>query len=233
MLLSVPRPACGQTEAPDTVEIPLNIRIGAELAGHVIWLTDRNNFNTEGFISADLNEKYSIFAGGGYSDYKYSQYNYEYLSSGFFLKAGVDINFFGPAKSKGKYWAGVGLRYGISSFSSGVPVFEYENYWGSITSSIPPSDFIGHYLEASPGFRAEMFRNFTMGWSVNIRRLIHSGAGKDLRPIYIPGFGQGSENVGFGISYFLLWNIRWKTISVILKQELPEETEETQAAQVR
>ncbi len=227
ILLSVSWEASGQTEPPDTVQIPLKIRIGAEVAGPVIYFIDRNNLNAEGFISADLNERYGIFIGGGYSDYKYSQYNYDYLSRGFFIKAGIDINFLRPEKSMGKYWAGAGLRYGLSSFNSEVPFFEYENYWGNVTSSIPSSAYYGHYLEASPGFRAEMFRNFTMGWSVNIRRLIYSGAGKDLRPIYLPGFGSGSEKVSFGISYFFVWNIPYKKISVIVKKDEPAESEET------
>src|SRR4030043_1538168 len=205
LLFSGSSVANGQTEPPDTVVIPLKIRVGVEVTGPVIYLTDKNNLNAEGFISADLNERIGLFVGAGYSDFKYSQYNYEYLSKGLFLKAGVDINFLRPEKAMGKYWAGIGLRYGLSSFTYEVPVFEFENYWGTITSSIPSSDYLGHYLEASPGFKAEMFRNFSMGWSVNIRRLIYTGAGKDLRPIYFPGYGKGGESMSFGISYFLVW----------------------------
>jgi len=221
-----------QTEPPDTVEIPLKIRIGAEVTGPVIYLTDNNNLNAEGFISADLNERWGVFLGAGYSDFRYSQYNYEYLSKGLFLKAGVDINFLRPEKAMGKYWAGIGLRYGLSSFTYEVPVFEFENYWGTITSSIPSSDYLGHYLEASPGFKAEMFRNFSMGWSVNIRRLIYTGAGKDLRPIYFPGYGSGGETISYGISYYLMWNIPYKKINVLVKKE-PEETEETGESEIR
>jgi hypothetical protein len=219
----------GQTEPPDTVIIPLKIHIGAEATGPVIYFIDRNNLNTEGFISADLNERYGLFLGGGYSDYKYSQYNYEYLSKGFYIKAGVDINFLRPEKAMGKYWAGVGLRYGLSSFTSEVTSFEFENYWGTVTSSIPSSNCLGHYLEAAPGFKAEMFNNFTMGWSVNIRRLLYTGSGKDLRPIYFPGYGTtGAGSVSYGISYYFVWNIPFKKINVIIRKEEPEETEETQ-----
>jgi hypothetical protein len=219
--------ARGQTEPPDTVTIPLKIRIGADIAGPVIYLTDRNNLNAEGFVTADLNEKFGLFLGGGYSDYKYSQYNFEYLSKGLFLKAGVEFNFLRPEKAMGKYWAGVGLRYGLSSFSSEVPFFESENYWGTVNSSIPASNYLGHYLELAPGFKAELFNNFSMGWSVNIRRLIYSDAGKDLRQIYFPGFGNGGGTMSYGISYYLMWNIPYKKINVLIKKEEPEETEES------
>jgi hypothetical protein len=216
----------GQTEPPDTVTIPLKISIGADIAGPILYFTDRNNLNTEGFVAADLNERFGLFLGGGYSDYKYSQYNFKYLSKGFFLKAGVDFNMLRPEKAMGKYWAGVGLRYGLSSYSSEVPYFESENYWGTVNSSIPSSNYIGHYLEIALGFKAEMFRNFSMGWLVSIRRLINSGAGKDLRPIYFPGFGSGGETISYGINYYLVWNIPFKKIRVLIKKEPPEETEE-------
>jgi len=227
LMLSVSRTAGGQSGSPDTLDFPLNIRAGAEVIGPVIYFIDRNNLSAEGFISADLNERYGLYAGGGYSDYRYSQYNYEYRSKGLFFKAGVDINILPPEKSMGRYWAGVGLRYGISTFNSEVPSFDFENYWGSLSPSISSSDYFAHYLEASPGFKAEMFRHFTMGWSVNIRRLIYSGAGKDLRPIYFPGFGSGSGKMSFGISYYFAANIQWKKIKVIVKQEAPPEEDET------
>lgn len=229
VVLSISLTAGGQTEPPDTLDFPLSIRIGADVVGPVIYFIDHNNLSAEGFISADLNERYGILAGGGYSDYRYSQYNYEYNSKGVFFKAGVDINFLRPEKSMGKYWAGVGLRYGISTFNSEIPSFDFENYWGTLASSIPSSNYIGHYLEASPGFKAEMFRHFTMGWSVNIRRLIYSDAGKDLRPIYFPGFGSGGGKMSFGISYYFVANIQWKKIKVIVKQEEPPAEDETAA----
>ncbi len=218
----------GQTEPPDTVLIPLKIRIGVEVIGPVIYLTDENNMNAEGFISADLNERIGLSLGAGYSDYKYSQYNYEYMNKGLFFKAGVDFNLLRPEKAMGKYWAGIGLRYGLSSFTSEIPSFKHENYWGTITSSIAPSTYLGHYLEASPGFKAEIFKNFSMGWSLNIRKLLYTGTGRDLSPLYFPGYGAGGESVGFGISYFFVWNIPFKKIKVEVKQEEPEETEETE-----
>ena len=217
-----------QNQPPDTVILPLKIRAGVEVTGPVIYLTDKNNLNAEGYISVDLNAKTGLSLGAGYSDFKYSQYNYEYLNKGFFVKAGVDFNLLKPETAMGKYWAGIGLRYGVSSFTSEIPSFEHKTYWGTTITSIPPASYLGHYLELSPGFRAEIFRNFSMGWSVNLRKLLYTGAGKDLRPIYFPGYGAGGESVSFGISYFLTWNIPYKKIKVNIKQEEPEETEETE-----
>jgi hypothetical protein len=215
-------------KAQDTVMFPLKIRAGFDIAGPGIYLTNKNNMNFEGHISFDRNEKMSFVVEGGYLDYKYSQYNYDYLSKGIFTRAGVDFNLLKPEVSAGKYWAGIGLRYGLSIFRSETSSFNHENYWGSITSSIPSRTSTGHFVEVAPGVRTELFRNFSMGWTIRLRLLISAGGGRDIKPIYFPGYGNGGNRTSAGISYFLMWNIPFKTKTVITKPEVvEEETEET------
>ena len=226
LIFAVNTPLRAQEQPPDSVVIPLKIRAGVEVTGPVIYLTDRNNFTAEGYLAFDLNEKTAIFAGGGYSNYKYSQYNYDYLNKGLFFKAGVDLNLLKPEISMGRYWAGIGLRYGVSVYTSETPTFWHKNYWGTVTSSITSSTRMGHYLEISPGVRIEFLKNFSMGWSVSLKKLIYSGTGKDLRPIFFPGYGSGGNQFSTGISYFLVLNIPYKKIKIEIKKEVPEETEE-------
>lgn len=220
---------CGQEYAncQDTNLIPLNIKVGLEVSGPAIYISDANNLNTEGYVSVDVNEKRSWVLGAGYLNYKYSQYNYEYRNNGVYLRGGVDFNLLKPNKSLGKYWAGIGLRYGISLYSTEVPSFKYDNYWGTISSTIEKKTSLGHFIEASPGVRAEVFRNFSIGWTVSLRFLLSAGTGKDLRPVYFPGFGNGAKSFSTGLSYFLVWNIPYKKITVITKKEVPAETDET------
>lgn len=214
-------------QAQDTIPIPLKIKIGLEVSGPAIYFTNKNILNTEGYFSIDLNERISPVIGAGYLNYKYSQYNYEYLNKGYFVRAGADINLLKPEKSLGKYWVGLGLRYGISRFSSEVPSYTFRNVWDTVTSSIPTRTNWGHFIEASPGVRAEVFKNFSIGWSISLRMLLYTGAGKDLRPIYFPGFGAGSKRFSSGLSYFLVWNIPYKKITVITKKQTPAETDDT------
>jgi hypothetical protein len=217
----------GNLQAQDTIPIPLKIKVGLEVSGPVLYISDKKILNAEGYISVDINEKASAVLNAGYLNYKYSQYNYEYLNRGAFIRAGIDFNLLKPDKSLGKYWGGVGLRYGISLFNSEVPLLEQDNYWGKTISSIPKKTYWGHFLEISPGVRAEIFKNFSMGWTVSLRMLLFTGTGKDLRPIYFPGFGNGGKTVTAGLNYFIVWNIPYKKINVIIKKEVPEETEDT------
>lgn len=225
-IIFFPGQAFSQVSAPDSVVIPLKVMAGIEIAGPVMYFVDKNNLSIEGYLSLDLNEKMAVYIGGGYSDYKYSQYNYEYLSKGAFIKSGVDFNILKPETAMGKYRFDIGLHYGLSIFTSETPSFKYENYWGTITSSLPSKNYYGHYFEISPGFRAEIFKNFSIGWTVSLRKLIYTGAGKDLRPLYLPGYGPGGKTVSAGFGYYLVWNFPFKKIKVAIKPETVEEPEE-------
>lgn len=214
-------------EIPDTAVIPLKIKIGIEVSGPAIYYSDKNILNTEGYISLDLDEKKSVSLAIGHLNYKYSQYNYSYQSSGSFLRAGMDFNLLKPDKSQGKYWFGIGLHYGLSSYKSETPSFYKTDYWGTTASSIPSSTGWAHFFEFAPGVRTEIFKNFSMGWTVNMRLLLHTSTGRDLKPIYLPGFGNATKKITAGLSYFLVWNIPYKIKNVILRKELPEEEEDT------
>ena len=214
--------------AQDTVLFPLKIRAGFDLIGPAVYIYDNDNLNLEGYLSLDRNEKISYVIEGGYLNYKYSQYNYDYISTGVFTRIGVDFNLLKPETSLGKYWAGAGLRYGLSFYSSETPSFSQENYWGSSTSSIPVIKGTGHFLELTPGFKTELFRNFTVGWTVRLKLLISGGGTRDIKPIYIPGYGNGGKAVTLGVNYYISWNIPFKTRMVITKPEVPEEPEESE-----
>jgi hypothetical protein len=225
-ILAVAFTALTQVKGQDTLFIPLRINAGIEAIGPVTYFFNNKSFSLEGSISVNLNEKYSVAANAGYLDYKFSQYNYSYLCKGPYLKAGIDINILKPKKSMGIYWGGIGLRYGLSRFNWEVPEFSQSNYWGKAVTSIPPSKNWGHFLELSPGMRAQFFRNFSMGWSLNLRMLLYSGKSEGIRPIYFPGFGNSGKRMSSGFSYYLVFNIPYKKIRVITSKEEPEETEE-------
>jgi hypothetical protein len=215
-----------QAKAQDTIQIPLKIRAGLEVSGPVSYYSDKNILNEEAYVSIDLDEKKSVLFDFGYLNFKYSQYNYSYLNKGTFIRAGIDFNLLKPEKSMGKYWAGIGLRYGLSRFTSETPSFDKENYWGTTSSSIPQKSYWSHFIEVSPGVRTEIFNHLSIGWSVSLRMLLYSGTGKDLKSIYLPGFGDGTKTISTGLSYFIVWNIPYKKINVIQKKEVKEETDE-------
>jgi len=213
-----------EAKSQDTIQFPLKIKAGIEVAGPLYYLIDKNNFILEGYISFDMSEKIAPALNIGYSDYGYIQYNYNFRINGIFMRPGADFNLLAPQKTKGKYYMGLGVRYGLSIFNSEYPSFHQENYWGNTTSSIPAETALGHFVELSPGVRTQIFKHITIGWNISLRFLL--SAGTEIKPVYMPGFGDATKTFSPGLGYFISWNIQYKTKKVILKKEEPEEEEE-------
>jgi len=194
----------------DSSKVSQALIIGFELSGPVIFSLDENILNLEGYLAYRLTDKYYAVFEPGYSSYKYSQYNYEYNSEGFFLRVGLDINLIKPKNGPVKHFAGFGLRYGISLSSQETPWFAYENYWGRNESILEPESFHAHFLEAGGGVKAEVFNNIYMGWSVKLRLMFYSSAGQHNKPAYIPGVGTTGTTVRPALSYYLAWQLPFK-----------------------
>jgi hypothetical protein len=217
---------CSVSAGQDTVIVPLKIRVAAEISGPVLQFFDKDIRTYEGNLLVDLTERRTAMIGGGYANYSYSQYNYDYKASGMFLKAGMDFNLMGPAKSRGRFFTGIGLHYGLSRYNSEVPSFRTENYWGVTESSVGSRKGMAHFFEATPSVRTEIFRNVSMGWNINIRFLLNSGTDDNLRMLYLPGFGDAGKKVSTGLSYFITYNIPYRRKTVIILPPPPEEPED-------
>jgi len=202
--------SCNALLAQDSIPAPRNIKIGFDLYGPIYYSYDRNNQSIEGWLSVDIDTGRSVVIEAGHLDYLYSQYNYDYKNKGVFIRAGMDFNLLKPETAIGKYYAGIGLRYGLSIFRSQVPYLKYSNYWGTVSSSVPQKTYSAHFLEVTPGIRTELFRHVEIGWSVRLRFLVYSSTGKDLKAVYIPGFGNGTKVVSPGINYYIVFSIPYK-----------------------
>lgn len=200
----------------DTVSVvfPLKVRIGADVYGPAYFYAGKNPLSIEGFISADRDTMMAYSMEAGYSRFSYEQYNYTYRCNGFFIRAGIDFNFISPAVSKGRYYAGTGLKYCASLYSHEVPFFESENFWGKFSQSIGRSTHLAHFIEASPGIRTELFKNFSIGWTIRLRILLYNGTVRDLKPVYIPGYGNGTKSFSPGINYYFIWSIPYKKVTL-------------------
>lgn len=208
----------GRVSDPDSVSVTLNIRVGADIARPIMYLIDHNSLIVDGFASFDLNEKHGITLNVGYADYKASDYNFEYKANGMYFKPGFDFNLLKPQVGEGKYWAGIGVRYGLSLFSYETPSLEYTNYWGSITSSVASQTKTAHFLEVAAGFNAKITNNFNLGWRVSIAKMLYSGSAKSITPMYVPGFGQ-KDKISFGVNYYLSFSFSYKTIKAKFKED--------------
>ena len=214
----------------DTVTVPLHIRAGFDLSGPVMQIIGTNLISYGIIASTDINSALAVTGGIRYSDFRLSDYSYDFMSRGISITAGPDYNFIKANASGGKHYAGIGLRYGLSFYSEEASVIKYNNEWGAGESSVPLSRHTGHFLEITPGVRTELFPGVTIGWNLYMRLLISAGAGKDLKPVHMPGYGAGTKGMATGAEYYVSISIPYKKIKVFIKprnqQSDDEETEE-------
>ena len=120
--------ARGQVQ--DSLLLPLGLSISIDVAGPLLKIYDPSSLTIEGKAAFDLNGTHAIAFEAGSVTYQYEQYNYSYKNSGLFFRLGTDYNLLSPKNSNGKYFAGIGLRYGLSFFTQEYPWFLYENAMG-------------------------------------------------------------------------------------------------------
>ncbi len=215
-----------RTAAQDTVTVPLNFRAGFDIAGPVLQALNRNLVSYGALISVDLNENFAAVGGIRYSSFSASEYSYDFRSRGLTFVMGADKNFIKPKMMAGKHYAGIGLHYGLTFYGQEVPRLEYTNPWGTGASSLPLSRHAGHFLELTPGVRTELFPGVTIGWNLYLRLLLGAGTGDHLKPVYLPGFGDGSSGVATGAAYYVSISIPYKKIRVFIRPKpVPEEQE--------
>lgn len=210
----------------DTVTVPLHVRAGFDVSGPVMKFISNDLISYGVLASADINSSLAATAGIRYSSYHSPDVLYDFRSRGLSFTGGVDYNFIKANVSQGRYSAGIGLRYGLSFYSEEASMLRYTNQWGAGESSIPLERNTGHFLEITPGVRAELFKGVTIGWNLYMRLLISAGAGKDLKPVWMPGYGPGTSGMTTGAEYYVSISIPYKKIRVIIKPKVRESDEE-------
>lgn len=210
----------------DTVTVPLHVRAGFDISGPVMKLVTKDLISYGVAASADINSSIAATAGFRYSSYRSSDVLYDFMSRGLSFTAGADYNFIKANVSQGRYSAGIGLRYGLSFYREEAPMLRYTNEWGAGETSVPAESHTGHFMEITPGVRAELFRGVTIGWNLYMRLLLSAGAGKDLKPVWMPGYGPGTSGMTTGAEYYVSISIPYRKIKVYIKPKVRETEEE-------
>jgi hypothetical protein len=202
--------------AQDTVTVPLHLRAGFDISGPLLKFVNKDLISYGILTSVDITEAVTLNAGARYSSFHTERHIYDFSSRGLSIVTGAEYNFLKANVSKGKYYAGIGLRYGLSLYAEEAPVIRYTNAWGEGVSSIPLSRHAGHYMEITPGFRTELFPGVTIGWNLYMRLLISAGAGKDLKPVWMPGYGPATKGMVTAAEYYVSFSIPYKKRKVII-----------------
>lgn len=179
--------------------------------------------STEVSLVANLKNKFlpTVELGYGNTD-AWNETGIHYKSGAPFFRIGADYNTMAKKKEKNSYLY-VGLRYGISSFKYDVNSMPFDDpLWGS---SVPNpsledniwgggSSFYNHsgmkstvqWFEIVVGIKAQIYKNFSMGWALRIKYKLSGTADEYANPWYVPGYGKYKSN-NMGITYSLIYKL--------------------------
>lgn len=131
-----------------------------------------------------------------------------------YFKVGMDYNFL--YNSNPAYEMFAGLRFGFSPFSYEITdVTVNSPYWQETGGfDIPSQSVTASYFEFLVGIKVNVWRGFSLGWTLKYHSLINDGKPRYGKPWYIPGFGtRGSSWAGgFSIYYTIPLNKRRRPV---------------------
>ncbi|NLU92590.1 DUF6048 family protein [Chitinophaga sp. Ak27] len=189
--------------------IPGGLRIGVDLSRIVSAIY--YPYRKEVTIVADARINSNLYAAfeGGYANTPHSDSTYTYKGNGMFVTLGVDYNFLKRQYPTEKNIFYGGIRYGFSHFNYSVPTYSINSpYWGDhLSGSVPKTNVNAHWVELLVGLKAEVLKNFFMGWNIRERILINSVKTDEITPLVIPGFGSGSKRAVFDVQYTISYVI--------------------------
>ena len=147
-----------------------------------------------------------------------------FTSSGSYLKLGFDYNLF-------ENWEGMdnqvylGLRYAQSSHAQQVNsyhVYNRNHFWPDQETTIGNSTGLRNGLSASwievvAGIKVQLIKNFYMGFSGRLTRLLSDKKPENFDNLYIPGFNRKTDENSFGAS--LNYTLTYKIPIAKIKKE--------------
>ena len=186
------------------------LRIGIDISKPIRSFLEDDYQGLE--LLADFRISHNVYIAGalGNEEKTTQEDNYNFTTSGSYLKVGLDWNTY-------ENWYGMeniinlGFRVGASTFSQTLNSYQIYNtnqYWEEIQSGITGEDMLGEYsglnaiwAEIVLGIKVELFRNVFMGASVNLNYLINNTEAGNFPNLFIPGFNKVTDGSKFGVGY--------------------------------
>jgi hypothetical protein len=133
---------------------------------------------------------------------------FEYTGGGTYARLGIDYNLLPVTDRSEHHTISVGIRYGISRFNHSVDsaVIPSE-YWGDRKIDLYENSLTGNWIELVGGLKTELVPNLFLGWLVRYKILLNPDMDPLVSPQLVPGYGKGTADRGFGITYSILYKI--------------------------
>lgn len=199
-----------QTLANDSIPSFKGMAISVDLFSPGAYIFGSDFFSSEIAIEANILNRIFPIAEIGYgrTDATDEDSQFHYKTAAPYFRIGMNYNIQYKRQRPDHIYAGI--RLGFTSFKYDVYGPEMKDpVWGD---KIPfkYNDISSHALwgEILFGIKAQVYKNFHMGWSLRYRINGYVKKGINSEPWYIPGFGSNSSTK-FSASYNLIYQIPW------------------------
>lgn len=183
-------------------------RIGIDLSRFAYIFATPSQVGAELTLDAEVfNNIFPVFE-MGYSQLSESEDQFDYSSKGSYARAGMDYNLLAVGDRSIHHSITMGFRYGISLFSHQADhVLIPSDYWGDFILASYENKLTGNWFELVGGIKSEVVPNLFLGWSVRYKILLNPNMDPLVTPHIVPGYGNGTADRGFGLSYMICYKI--------------------------
>ncbi len=159
-------------------------------------------YSSELSATLDINNRFfpTVEVGLGHTDMVSQLYEIGYRTRAPYYRVGMDYNMQYKSDKPGYIFLGARVGYASFDYSVDAPPL-VDPVWGDeATVQFTDVPCRAVWAEAVGGVRAEIAKNFYMGWSLRYKYPIYRDATSNGGPWYIPGFGTGKKGV-LGATY--------------------------------
>ena len=189
-----------QTKKETTLQ---GVYLSGDVFGYIypIFVKDKY-YSADLALTANLNNRFFpvVEVGIGHTNMVSQLYEIGYSTRAPYYRIGMDYNM--QYKNGKPNYIYLGGRVGYTTFDYSVDAPSLiDPVWGEeVPVQLTNVHSSAIWAEAVGGVRAEITKNFYMGWSLRYKYLLHQATLTNGGPWYIPGFGTGKKTV-FGATY--------------------------------
>lgn len=202
-----------------TKKVPFGLRVGVDLFKLSRSAFDSNYRGLEIVGDFPVTRKHYVAVELGNEKKTVQEDKLNFTTNGSYLRLGFDFNGY-------ENWTGmnnqiyIGLRYGFSTYSqtlNSYTIYYPNSYFPTpvIAKNLEFNGLTAHWTEVVAGVKAEMFKNFYMGFSFRLNYLITQSklsapneTPNSFESLYIPGFNRTyGGKFGVGFNYTLSYTI--------------------------
>lgn len=194
----------------DTIPVFQGVNVMTDLVGPGWYAFGGDFLSTEVAVEVNLLNRFFpvLEVGYGCTDATNEDTELHYWTAAPYFRLGLNYNVQYKKKSPGYIFAGA--RVGYTSFKYDVdgPSMTDPVWGGEVPFHFTDIQSHALWAELLIGVRAQIHKNFHMGWSFRYKVRLNVKDSPNASPWYIPGFGA-SDNTTFGVTYDLVYRIPW------------------------